>query len=222
MKQEVSVILSGLAEAVVAMDEDRAAYLSKKAVDSGIDAYLAISKGLARGMEIMSEGYQKGIYFVPELLLASDAMNAGMSVLKPHISEDNSSTRVTHTVVIGVTEGDTHDIGKNLVKTMMEASGFRIIDLGRDVPIRRFVDTAAHEKADIICLSSLMSTTMLRMGDIIKLLTEEGIRERFKVMVGGACVSPAFASQIGADGYAPNASTAVVKAKALLKPENNG
>jgi dimethylamine corrinoid protein len=223
MKPEISQIIDGLTDAVVNMDEAKAIRLSKEAISNGIDAYQAISKGLARGMEIVGENYDKGVYFVPELLVASDAMNAGMEILKPHLKTGKSLFKGKQPIiVIGVTEGDTHDIGKNLVKIMMEVSGFQIVDLGRDVPIRRFVDSAVAEKADLICLSSLMSTTMLRMGDIIKLLVSEGLRDNFKVMVGGACISPVFAQRIGADGYAPNAIAAVAKAKKLLNGKKSG
>jgi len=223
MKPEISQIIDGLTDAVVNMDEAKAVRLSREAISKDIDAYHAISKGLARGMEIVGKNYDKGVYFVPELLVASDAMNAGMEILKPHLKTDRALFEGKQPIVIiGVIEGDTHDIGKNLVKIMMEVSGFQMIDLGRDVPIWRFLDSATDKKADLICLSSLMSTTMLHMGDIIKLLIKEGLRDNFKVMVGGACISASFAQRIGADGYAPNAIAAVAKAKKLLNGKKNG
>ncbi|MGD9117093.1 MAG: corrinoid protein [Dehalococcoidia bacterium] len=215
MTEADSSILEGLANSVIEMAEKKAVRLCEEALQNNIDPYLAISQGLARGMEVMGQGYEKGTCFVPELLLASDAMYAGMNVLRPHLKVTKDSAN--YKVVIGVTEGDTHDIGKNLVKIMLEADGFQMIDLGADVPLNRFVETAVAEKADMICLSSLMSTTMLRMADFITMLSEEGVRERFKVMVGGACVSPSFARRIGADGYAPDALAAVRKARALLE-----
>lgn len=220
MTKADSNILEELANSVIEMDEKKAVRLCEEAMAKGVDPYLAISQGLAQGMKTMGEGYEKGTCFVPELLLASDAMYAGMNVLRPHlkVAKDSANYRV----VIGVVEGDTHDIGKNLVKIMLEAAGFQMTDLGSDVPLSRFVETAVAEKADMICLSSLMSTTMLRMADFITMLSEEGVRERFKVMVGGACVSPSFARQIGADGYAPDALAAVRKARTLLEAKGTG
>jgi dimethylamine corrinoid protein len=127
----------------------------------------------------------------------------------------------TYRGIIGVMEGDTHDIGKNLVKIMFEAAGFKMIDLGRDVPVQRFVDTAMKEKADLICLSSLMTTAMIGMADVTSALVKEGVRDRFKVMVGGACVSAVFARRIGADGYAASASAAIAEAKRILPGKKN-
>jgi dimethylamine corrinoid protein len=221
--EKQKAILTSLADAVINMDEESAVLFSRKAVASGIAAYQAVREGLAKGMEVVGERYEKGIYFVPELLIAADTMYAGMNVLKPYLRTENlSDASSNYRAVIGVIEGDTHDIGKNLVKIMLEAAGFQIIDLGSDVPIFHFVEAAVKEKADMICLSSLMTTSMLGMSAVMGMLTKEGVRDRFKVLVGGACVSPAFARQIGADGYAPNASAAVAKAKALLNTKNNG
>ena len=212
-----STILKELAESVIEMDEKKTVALSLEALDSGIDAYTAISDGLAKGMEILGERYELGICFIPELLVASDAMYAGMDILKPHLLDEKSTFRGRLPPgVIGVIEGDTHDIGKNLVKTMFEASGFKMIDLGRDVPPSRFADAAAKESAGLICLSSLITTAMITMADVITGLTKANLRTQVKVMVGGACVSPAFARRIGADGYAPNASAAVAEARRLL------
>jgi dimethylamine corrinoid protein len=209
-------ILKDLADSVISGDEKKAISSSNQAISSGVEAYTAISNGLAKGMEIMGEKYEQGTTFIPELLVASDAMYAGMDILKPHLPKEDSSNGPHYRGVIGVMEGDTHDIGKNLVKTMLETAGFTIFDLGRDVPPKRFVETAIKERADIICLSSLMTTAVLTMEDVIIMLKREGIRDKVKVMVGGACVSPSFAQRIGADGYAPNASAAVAEAKKLL------
>jgi dimethylamine corrinoid protein len=217
-KELLDSFLKDLAASVVEMDEKKAAQLAREAVLQGVDPYLAISKGLARGMEIVGEQYEKGISFIPELLLSSDAMYAGIDILKPLILSRKGNESVRHCrVVIGVVEGDVHDIGKNLVIIMLEADGFAVIDLGRDVPLRRFIETAVQEKADMICLSALMSTSMLALGDFIRMLIDEGVRQEFKVMVGGACISQAFANKIGADGYAPNAMAAVRKARNLLR-----
>jgi corrinoid protein of di/trimethylamine methyltransferase len=201
------VLYGQLADAVVDMDEDRAVELSNQAVAEEVDAYEAIDKGLAKGMERAGQLFEEEEYFVPELIICSDAMNAGIDILKPHIKQGEAA--VKRRGVIGVIEGDTHDIGKNLVKIMLEASGFDIVDLGRDVPPRTFVDQAIETNADLILLSSLMTTTMDAMAEVIKILVERGVRDRFKVAVGGGPISRAFADRIGADGYGKNATEAV-------------
>jgi corrinoid protein of di/trimethylamine methyltransferase len=203
-----------LADAVVDMDEDKAVELSNQAVAEEVDAYEAIDKGLARGMERAGQLFEEEEYFVPELILCSDAMNAGIAVLKPHLQQSEAVAK--RRGVIGVIEGDTHDIGKNLVKIMLEASGFDIVDLGRDVPAQTFVDKAIETDADLILLSSLMTTTMDAMADVVHILEERGVRDRFKVAVGGGPISKAFADRIGADGYGRNATEAVRLCRELV------
>jgi corrinoid protein of di/trimethylamine methyltransferase len=203
-----------LADAVVNMDEDRAVELANRAVEEKVDAYEAIDKGLARGMERAGILFEEEEYFVPELIICSDAMNAGIDVLKPHLKQGEAAAK--HRCVIGVIEGDTHDIGKNLVKIMLEASGFDLVDLGRDVPPQTFVDKAVETNAELILLSSLMTTTMESMADVVKLLTEQGVRDRFKVAVGGGPISKAFSDKIGADGYGKNAAEAVRLCRSLV------
>lgn len=203
-----------LAEAVVNMDEDRAVDLANQAVAEKVDAYEAIDKGLAKGMEQAGKLFEEEEYFVPELIICSDAMNAGIAVLKPHLKQDEAT--VKHRGVIGVIEGDTHDIGKNLVKIMLEASGFDIVDLGRDVPPQTFVDKAVETNAELILLSSLMTTTMDSMAEVVRLLEERGLRDRFKVAVGGGPISKAFSDRIGADGYGKNATEAVRLCRSLV------
>jgi corrinoid protein of di/trimethylamine methyltransferase len=202
-----------LADAVVDMDEDKVEALAKQAVEEGVDAYEAIDKGLARGMERAGQLFEEEEYFVPELIICSDAMNKGIAVLKPHLTSEDAD--VKRRGVIGVIEGDTHDIGKNLVRIMLEASGFDILDLGRDVPPETFVEKAHEYHAELILLSSLMTTTMDKMQDVIRLLQERGIRGEHKVAVGGGPISQAFADKIGADGYAKNAAEAVRLCKKL-------
>jgi dimethylamine corrinoid protein len=216
----LSASLSGtlfkeLSDAVVEMDEERAAAIANSIVENGMDAYEAIEKGLADGMNRAGQLFEAEEYFIPELLICSDAMYAGLAVLKPHlrVREEEQS----HKVIIGVVEGDTHDIGKNLVKIMLETSGFEVIDLGRDVPPEDFVSRAGEVGADFIALSTLMTTTMDGMEYVIKLLEEQGVRDRFRVIVGGGPISQAFARRIGADGYAVNAADAVKLARSLAK-----
>jgi methylmalonyl-CoA mutase cobalamin-binding domain/chain len=152
-------------------------------------------------------------YFIPELLLCADAMYAGLDILRPHIVR--ASTRARQRVVIGVVEGDTHDIGKNLVKIMLDASGFEVIDLGRDVPPQRFVDEAVAQGAEVIALSTLMTTTMDAMAEVVTLLRSAGLRDRFRVVVGGGPISQKFSDRIGADGYSASAPGAVKLVKQL-------
>ncbi|MCR4400576.1 MAG: corrinoid protein [Syntrophomonadaceae bacterium] len=213
MAEQREHLFGQLSDAVVAMDVEQAQALSRAAVEHGLDAGEAMEQGLADGMHRAGIRYERQEYFIPELLLCSDAMYAGLEVLRPHMS--NSHCRRRGTVVIGVVEGDTHDIGKNLVKIMLEAAGFEVHDLGRDVSARRFVDRTMEVGADILALSTLMTTTMPRMQDVLMLLQQEGHRHRVRVLVGGGPVSQAFADRIGADGYAPNASAAARAAIAL-------
>lgn len=205
-------LLAALSDAVVGMEEDQAVSLSREAIESGIDAYEAIELGLSDGMARAGRLFEEEEYFIPELLVCSDAMYAGLDVLRPHIK---AQADVRRKVVIGVIEGDTHDIGKNLVRIMLETCGFEVIDLGRDVPPERFVEQAVATEADLIALSTLMTTTMDGMAKVVRLLDERGVRERFKVLVGGGPVSAAFAGRIGADGYAVNAAEAVRVARGL-------
>jgi len=202
-----------LSDAVVNMEEETAAYLSEEVVSNGFDAYEAIDKGLADGMERAGVLFEEEEYFIPELLICSDAMYAGLDVLKPHIKADEQAEK--YKAIICTVKGDLHDIGKNLVKIMLESSGFEVIDLGRDIPPARFVEKAVEIGADIIGLSTLMTTTMNRMKEVIELLKEHDCRERFKVMVGGGPISQAFANKIGADGYTKNAAEAVRLARKL-------
>jgi dimethylamine corrinoid protein len=213
MAEGKEVLLQQLAEAVVAMDEEATVGKARESLAADVEAYEAIDQGLSRGMERAGQLFEEEEYFIPELLMCSDAMYAGLEVLKPHLKQAGEKRG---TVVIGVIEGDTHDIGKNMVRIMLETGGFEVIDLGRDVPPRVFVDKAKEAGAQIIALSTLMTTTMDGMGQVVRLLQEENIRDGFKVMVGGGPISPGFARRIGADGYAVNAAEAVKVARQLV------
>lgn len=203
-----------LAQSVVDMEEEETVLLSNQVIDENYDAYEAIDKGLSAGMEEAGKLFEDEEYFVPELLICSDAMYAGLDILKPHIKVREGE--VKHKAVIGVIEGDTHDIGKNLVKIMLETSGFDILDLGRDISAATFVEKAKEVNAELILISTLMTTTMEGMNEVIQILKKENIRDRFKVMIGGGPVSQSFADKIGADGYSVNATEAVVLAKRLV------
>lgn len=214
MSKTAEEIYDALAEAVVDMDEDLVSELSQEAVDSGVDALEAIDKGLAKGMEKAGKLFEEEEYFVPELLMCSDAVNTGIDILKPHIRMDASA--VKHKVVVGVIEGDTHDIGKNLVKVMLSSANFDVVDAGRDVPPAVFVDTAVKEQAPIIMIAALMTTTMDKIADTIHLLEERGLHDKIRVVIGGAPISPAFAKKVGADAYSVNANAAVRIAREML------
>lgn len=205
MKREE--ILEGLAKATIEGDAERAKQLAEEALKAGIDPYDAIMKGCAEGMKVVSDLYEKGEMFVPEILLSAEAMYAAIDVLKPHLKVEKVGK--TARVVIGVVEGDIHDIGKNLVKIMMEAAGFQILDLGRDVPKSQFVEKAKEFNANVVAMSTLMTTTMGGMKDVIRLLEEAGMRDKVRVIVGGAPLSPEFAKSIGADAYGKDATEAV-------------
>ncbi len=203
-----------LSDAVVNMDEDEVERLANEAVQTGVDAFQAIDLGLSDGMSRAGELFEEGEYFVPELILCSDAMYKGLDILKPHIKREEQSKK--RRIVIGVIEGDTHDIGKNLVKIMLDTSGFDMLDLGRDVPPSEFVRAAVENEADVIAVSTLMTTTMDGLGEVVRLLKAQSLREQFKVIVGGGPVSQKFADQIGADGYSANAAGAVRLVRRLL------
>jgi corrinoid protein of di/trimethylamine methyltransferase len=216
MADEAS-LFQDISDAVVAMDEERVVDLVRAVIEKKIDVYEAIEKGLSHGMERAGQLFEEEEYFVPELLICSDAMYAGLDLLRPYLKRSDEGSK--HKVVIGVIEGDTHDIGKNLVKIMLETAGFELHDLGRDVPAPRFVEKAREVDADIIAISTLMTTTMDGMAEVIRLLREANIRDRLKVIVGGGPVSQGFADRIGANGYAANAGAAVKLARRLLDGE---
>lgn len=212
-------ILQELAGAVINMEENVARNVAQDAIDAGIEAHEAINEGLVKGMKIVGDKYEQQEYFIPEVLLCSDAMMAGLEVVRPHLPVDDS--RVAEKVVIGVVQGDTHDIGKNLVKIMLEASGYEVYDLGRNVPLKDFVEKALEVGSRIIGMSTLMTTTMDGMQAVIEDLKKRGIRDEFLVVVGGGPISPAFAKNIGADLYAPDANSAVRKLNELLEVKDH-
>jgi corrinoid protein of di/trimethylamine methyltransferase len=203
-----------ISDAVVKMDEGKTVLLCRKAVEEKIPAYEAINRGLCSGMERAGVLFEKEEYFVTELLMCSDAMYSGIDVFKPYLTKSHDKKCK---VVIGVIEGDTHDIGKTLVKIMMEAAGFEVLDLGRDVPPVRFYEEARRINADVIAISDLMTTTMNRIKEVIDILERENMRKNFKVIIGGRCISQNFADEIGADGYSSNAVEAVKLVKSLVE-----
>ena len=206
-------LLKLLAEYVVEMEDEDIVDIANEYLKAGYPAKEGILDGLTVGMVEAGRLYDEEEYYIAELLLCADAMYAGINVLKSAITESNENKIKA---VIGVIEGDTHDIGKNLVKIMLETAGFEMIDLGRDVPINEFISSSIENKASLMCMSSLMSTTMYGMKDVIEGLKEKGYRDNIKVMVGGGPITDKFAMQIGADAYSDNAVEAVSVAKALF------
>ena len=207
-KERTEELMKGLYDAVIAMDEEAAVEHSKAVLDEGIDAYYAVMNGLAKGMDKVGQLYESQEYFVPELLLCSDALYAGLEILKPHIKAADMQAKGQ--VVIGVVEGDIHDIGKNLVKIMFEAAGWTVHDLGRDVQLARFAEEQQRTNSDIVALSALMTTSMLALPVAIKLIKARD--PNVAVMVGGAPVTRDIAKSYGADGYADNAGQVVQEA----------
>lgn len=207
-------LLEQLADSVVNMDEELTVEHARKYIEKGFNSSEGINLGLALGMDRAGELYEAEEYFIPELLMCSDAMYAGLEVLRPHLKQDKLGEK--HSVVIGVVEGDTHDIGKNLVKIMLETLGFDVVDLGRDVPPADFVEKAKEIEADIIALSTLMTTTMEGMQEVMKLLEKDKLQDKIKVMIGGGPISKSFANKIGAY-YAEDASKAAKLAQDLIK-----
>jgi dimethylamine corrinoid protein len=211
---EKSMVFKEIRDALVEMEQEKVVELSNKCLEEKIDASEIINNGLLQGMNEVSRLYEEEEYFLPEVLMCSDAFNAGLDVVKPHLDKNLMQDPIK--VVIGVVEGDTHDIGKNLVKIMMESSDFKVYDLGRDVELDKFVDKAEEINADIICMSTLMTTTMDGMKNVVDKLKERNIRDKFKVMIGGGPISKHFADIIGADLYTKDANEAVRKAKEIM------
>ena len=206
-------LMKKMSDCVFEMEDEEVVDVVKEYIACGYDPQEGMLGGLVDGMKRASKLYEEGEYFVPELIVCSDAMYAGLDVLRPHL--ENTDDQTKKKAVIGVVEGDTHDIGKNLVKIMMETAGFEMYDLGRDVPLDQFIEKAKEVNADLICMSTLMTTTMGGMQTVIEKLKDQGIRDQFKVMVGGSPISKKFADDIGAEGYSVNAVEAVKVAKEL-------
>jgi 5-methyltetrahydrofolate--homocysteine methyltransferase len=203
-----------IARALILGDRDTVGRMTQEGLDRGLDPQRIIFRGLIPGMDVVGEKFRRNEYYVPQVLLSARAMYAGLDLLKPLLTAA-STTEYLGTVVIGTAQGDLHDIGKNLVAMMLEGAGFKVVNLGRDVSPEKFCAAVEAHQATIVGISALMTTTMPAMKRTIDALVRAGLRERVKVMVGGAPVSQAFADEIGADGYARDATLAVVRAKTL-------
>jgi corrinoid protein of di/trimethylamine methyltransferase len=205
-------LLNQLREGVVKYDEDMVREAAQKVLEEGIDPLEAIMDGLAAGMQEVGELYERNEYFVPEVLLCADALYAGLDILKPHVKGDRQD--IKGQVVIGTVEGDVHDIGKNLVKMMFEVAGFTVHDLGRDVPLEKFVEEQVRTDSEIVALSAMMTTTMLGMKKVIEMIKAKN--PNVAIMLGGAPVTKDLADLFGADGYAESAGNAVSEAIKMI------
>jgi corrinoid protein of di/trimethylamine methyltransferase len=214
-EERTKEILEGLKLAVKDFEEEAAAQWAKTALEEGVDPFVAALEGLAEGMIMAGDLYNQKEYFVPELLMCSDALYAGLQVLKPAIEASGRKSEVKGSIVLGVVEGDVHDIGKNLVKIMFEVAGWTVHDLGKDVPLEKFVEEQIRTDSDVVGLSALMTTSMLGMPEVIRRLKEKN--PKIRILIGGAPINPAVAEKYGADGYAKTAGTAVDEAIRLLK-----
>ena len=208
-------ILRELHQAVVQFDEDKAREWAKTALDEGIDPFIAIMDGLADGMIEVGELYNKKEYFVPELLMCADALYAGLDILRPVVETSGREAKTRGSIVLGVVEGDVHDIGKNLVKLMFDVAGWNVYDLGKDVPLDKFIEEQIRTDSDVVGISAMMTTSMLAMPVVIQKLREKNPNVR--ILLGGAPINPDIADKYGADGYAKTASTAVDEAMKLIE-----
>jgi 5-methyltetrahydrofolate--homocysteine methyltransferase len=203
--------IADIFKAVLAYDEAQAKTLTQAEIDAGTDVETILNEGLISAMDDVGKKFSEGDLFVPEMLMAAQAMKAGLAVLKPHLASDSAANKGT--VVIGTVKGDLHDIGKNLVAMMMEGAGFNVIDLGVDVAAAKFVAAAKENGAAVVALSALLTTTMPAMEATVNAIKEAGLAT--KTIIGGAPVTQAYADQIGADGYSDDAPGAVELARSL-------
>jgi len=208
------VDLNKVSEALQRGDAEKVAELVKKALEEKLTPKEILENGLIKGMDIIGAKFKKNEVYVPEVLIAARAMHAGMSILRPKLIE--TGVKSMGTIAIGTVKGDLHDIGKNLVKMMLEGAGFEVIDLGVDVTTDKFVEAVKEHKPNIIGMSALLTTTMVNMAEVIKALEVAGLRDKVKIMIGGAPITQNYADQIGADAYSPDAASAVDKAKTFV------
>ncbi len=213
MSQELFDVMK---QSIIDGDEEQAAELARQALAHGIDPLAAINDGYVPGISYVGEQFGAGEMFLPDLMLAAEAMKAAVAVLEPEMQKRGMQRQMLGRVVLGTVKGDIHEIGKNLVATMLSASGFEVYDLGIDVPFEKFAQKAREVEADIVGVSALLTTTMVGQKAVIEALDDLGLRPRVKVMVGGAPVTRSWAEEIGADGFSEDAMGAVTLAKKLV------
>ncbi len=204
-------------KAIIEGNKEEAVALAQEALEKKIDLSEVIEKGYVPGIQKVGNLWENGEYFLPELITSAECMKAAMNILQPELEKAQIQTRSKGKVIIGTVEGDIHDIGKNLVSSMLSANGFDVLDLGADVKLENFIEKAEEENADFICLSALLTTTMLGQKRVVELLKNKNLSGRIKILVGGAPVNKKWADDIGADGYGENAMVAVKVAQELAK-----
>jgi 5-methyltetrahydrofolate--homocysteine methyltransferase len=209
-------LLENIKQAVIDSDAETIPVLTEKAIKEGFEPLDIIDKALVAGMQIVGEKYECGEYFLPHLIISASGMKKSMEILKPHLQSRNQEIKKAGTVVIGTVQGDIHEIGKTLVATILSANGFEVHDLGVDVSIDKFIEAVREHNANVVGLSALLTTTMTVQRDIIEALKEHGLRNKVKVIIGGAPVNKDWAEKIGADGFADDAIRAVAVLKELL------
>lgn len=208
--------LEELSKAILELDARKTLAYTRKALDLGLNPFDVIDRGLSKGMKEMGERFARGDVYIPHLVLAADIMNESLKILKPKLLQTKEREKTVTKVLIGTVQGDIHDLGKNLVATMLTASGFDVVDLGRDVPTKTVIEKVKEYKPDVVGLSALMTTTMLEQRKVVDSLKDTGLRNSVKVLVGGAPVSSEWAKEISSDGYAENALEAVKIAKLIV------
>jgi len=213
--------LEQIVKATVEGDEERCVALAQQVLDQGLDPLEAIEEGYSKAMVTVGDLFSRMEYFLPDLMRSAQAVNSAMKVLRPHLLQHGDGG-IQGTIVLGTIQGDLHDVGKNIVKIMLQASGFEVHDLGVDVSVRRLVEKAEEVDADIIAASAILTTTMAYMPDLTNLLTDMGMRDKFQIMLGGGPVTPDWAMEVGADGYGETAAEAVDVAKRLMQEKRGG
>jgi corrinoid protein of di/trimethylamine methyltransferase len=207
-------VYGNLIEALGNVDKEKSVAEVKKLVNQGIDAYDIIQNGIMEGMEIVGQRFQEGEYFLPDLLLAAEAVKACSDVVKPLLSESKSGNKAT--IVMGTVAGDVHDLGKNIVGTTLESGGYKVVDIGVDVPREKFVEAVRKEKAQVLGLSALLTVTMVEMEKVIQAIRKEPVLKNVKIVVGGAPLDQEYADKIGADSYAKDARDALLKIRKMV------
>jgi corrinoid protein of di/trimethylamine methyltransferase len=209
-------LIENIKNAILELNREDCLLLVQDALDAGISPLEIIENGLKKGMQIVGTKYEEGDLFIVDLMMAASAMKAAVELLEPHISTEMKEKTSVGKVLIGTVEGDVHDIGKTIVATLLTANGFEVIDLGNEVPTSKFIEKVNELKPDIVGMSALLTTTMLKMKEVIETLEKSNLRDRVKVLVGGAPVTQEFALKIGADAYGKDAEKAVKLARELV------
>ncbi len=220
MSDDAKELLEQISQSLVDGDPDATEALAKQALDEGLEPLVIIREGLMPGMNIVGDFFARGDYFLPDLIIAADGMKRAMELLEPELTARQQALEAPGVIVIGTVKGDIHEIGKSLVATMLSANGFKVYDLGVDVPVAVFIDKVKETNANLLGLSALLTTTMTMQREVIKQLVNAGLRDQVKVLVGGAPVTRSWAEEIGADGYAEDAMGAVALAKRLAGVKN--